>query len=70
MAEFAFYSVIDESFNKIQQLIPQFSIPTTELTAPILLLAAAVIIFLGVVGEAFFKKKQEFQTLHFYLCWE
>ncbi|HSB57530.1 MAG TPA: cation:proton antiporter [Nitrosopumilaceae archaeon] len=49
--------IIRESFSSFQDSIPQFNPLLGEiLSAPILLLAAAVIIFLGVAGEAFFKK--------------
>ena len=49
--------IIREAFSRFQDSIPQFSPLLGEiLSAPILLLAAAVIIFLGVAGEAFFKK--------------
>lgn len=49
--------IIRETFSRFQESIPQFSPLLGEiLSAPVLLLAAAVIIFLGVIGEAFFKK--------------
>lgn len=49
--------IIHESFSKFQHSIPQFSPLLGEiLSAPVLLLAAAVVIFLGVAGESFFKK--------------
>ncbi len=49
--------VIREAFSRFQDSIPQFSPLLGEiLSAPVILLAGAVIIFLGVAGEAFFKK--------------
>jgi len=51
------FETIREAFSRFQDSIPQFSPLLGEvLSAPVLLLAAAVIIFLGVIGEAFFKK--------------
>ncbi|HSB50741.1 MAG TPA: cation:proton antiporter [Nitrosopumilaceae archaeon] len=53
----SYTQVIHEMFSKFQDLFPQFTPLIGEsLTAPILLLAGAIIIFLGVIGEAFFKK--------------
>src|SRR5574338_1378391 len=50
-------TIISDTLSKFQDSIPQFNPLLGEiLSAPILLLAAAVIIFLGVAGEAFFKK--------------
>ena len=50
---------------EIQNSISSLSIQDEPIaTAPIILLAAGVVIFLGVAGEAFFKK-QGFQMLHF-----
>ncbi len=49
--------IIREIFSDFHNSIPQFSPLIGEiLSAPVLLLAAAVVIFLGVTGEAFFKK--------------
>jgi potassium/hydrogen antiporter len=49
--------IIIEVFSKFQDFFLQLIPPTGEiLTAPVLLLAAAVTIFLGVIGESFFKK--------------
>ena len=46
-----------ENIFKFQDSIPQFSPLIGDiLSAPVLLLAGAIIIFLGVAGEAFFKK--------------
>jgi len=46
-----------ENIFKFQDSIPQFSPVVGDiLSAPVLLLAGAIIIFLGVAGEAFFKK--------------
>src|SRR3989338_5884625 len=45
-----------ENIFKFQDSIPQFSPVGDILSAPVLLLAGAIIIFLGIVGEAFFKK--------------
>ena len=57
MVEIAISSLIGDSLDKMQQAIPQFSFPeVAELGATTLLLSAAIIIFLGVVGEAFFRK--------------
>jgi hypothetical protein len=50
--------IIRETLSSFQNSIPQFSPLIGEiLSAPVILLAAAVTIFLGVIGEAFFKKK-------------
>jgi len=50
-------SIIRETLSNFQDSIPQFSPILGEvLSAPVILLAAAVTIFLGVSGEAFFKK--------------
>jgi cell volume regulation protein A len=56
--EIAFDSeIIRETFSRFQDFMPQFSPILGEiLSAPVLLLAGAVIIFLGVAGEAFFKR--------------
>ncbi|HXV66467.1 MAG TPA: cation:proton antiporter [Nitrosopumilaceae archaeon] len=49
--------IIFEAFSKFQDFFLQLIPPTGEiLSAPVLLLAAAVTIFLGVIGESFFKK--------------
>ena len=49
--------IIREFFSGFIDSFPQFSIPIGEiLSAPVLLLVAAIIIFLGVTGEAFFKR--------------
>jgi len=49
--------IIREAFSRFQESIPQFTPPLGEImSAPVLLLAAAITIFLGVIGEAFFKK--------------
>ena len=49
--------IIREFFSGFLDSFPQFSIPIGEiLSAPVLLLVAAIIIFLGVTGEAFFKR--------------
>lgn len=49
--------IIREAFSRFQESIPQFTQPLGEImSAPVLLLAAAITIFLGVIGEAFFKK--------------
>ena len=45
-----------ENIFKFQDSIPQFSPVGDILSAPVLLLAGAIIIFLGIAGEAFFKK--------------
>jgi len=46
-----------ENIFKFQDSIPQFSPVVGDiLSAPVLLLAGAIIIFLGIAGEAFFKK--------------
>lgn len=51
------FGFIKEIFSKSQEFIPQFSpIIGQVLSAPVLLLAGAIIIFLGVAGESFFKK--------------
>lgn len=51
------FDVIRETLSGFQNSIPQFSPLIGEtLSAPVILLAAAVTIFLGVIGEAFFKK--------------
>jgi len=51
------FNTIRESLSAFQNSIPQFSPLLGEiLSAPVMLLAAAVTIFLGVIGEAFFKK--------------
>src|SRR3989344_4108461 len=51
------FNTIRESLSAFQNSIPQFSPILGEiLSAPVMLLAAAVTIFLGVIGEAFFKK--------------
>ncbi len=47
--------IVREFFN-IQQLIESLSSDTAVASAPVVLLAAGVTIFLGVAGEAFFKK--------------
>lgn len=57
MVEISISSIIGDSLDKMQHAIPQFSFPAVaELGATTLLLSAAIIIFLGVVGEAFFRK--------------
>lgn len=49
--------IIREFFSGFLDSFPQFNIPIGEiLSAPVLLLIAAIIIFLGVTGEAFFKR--------------
>lgn len=49
--------IIKEELSKLQEGIAQFSSPQDQIiSAPILLLAGAVIIFLGVAGESFFRK--------------
>jgi hypothetical protein len=59
------FDVIRETLSGFQNSIPQFSPLIGEiLSAPVILLAATVTIFLGVIGEAFFKKL-EYLTLHF-----
>lgn len=51
------FGTILENLFKFQDSIPQFSPLIGDiLSAPVLLLAGAIIIFLGVAGEAFFKK--------------
>jgi cell volume regulation protein A len=51
------FEFIKESLFKFQDSITQFSPMIGEtLSAPVLLLAGAIIIFLGVAGESFFKK--------------
>jgi cell volume regulation protein A len=51
------FELIKETLSKFQDSVPQFSPLIGEiLSAPVLLLAGAVIIFLGVAGESFFKK--------------
>lgn len=51
------FDLISDLLPKFQDSIPQFSPIVGEiLSAPVLLLAGALIIFLGVAGEAFFKK--------------
>src|SRR3989304_817642 len=51
------FNTIRESLSAFQNSIPQFSPLLGEiLSAPVMLLAAAVTIFLGVIGEAFFKR--------------
>ena len=51
------FDVISDTLSKFQDSIPQFNPLIGEiLTAPVLLLAGSIIIFLGVAGEAFFKK--------------
>src|SRR3989304_2610378 len=51
------FNTIRESLSAFQNSIPQFSPLLGEiLSAPVMLLAAAVTIFLGVIGESFFKK--------------
>ncbi|HXG13984.1 MAG TPA: cation:proton antiporter [Candidatus Nitrosotenuis sp.] len=49
--------IIRDIFSGFQDFIPQFSPIIGEImSAPVLLLAGAIIIFLGVAGEAFFKR--------------
>ncbi|HXG73897.1 MAG TPA: cation:proton antiporter [Candidatus Nitrosotenuis sp.] len=49
--------IIREVFSGFQDFIPQFNPLIGEImSAPVLLLAGAIIIFLGVAGEAFFKR--------------
>ncbi len=51
--------VISEKILEFQALLPTFSFSISDqpiASAPIILLAAGVVIFLGVAGEAFFKK--------------
>ncbi|MEW6588867.1 MAG: cation:proton antiporter [Thermoproteota archaeon] len=49
--------IIRDVFSGFQDFIPQFSPIIGEIiSAPVLLLAGAIIIFLGVAGEAFFKR--------------
>ncbi len=49
--------ILIETFSKFQDFFLQLIPPTGEiLSAPVLLLAAALTIFLGVIGESFFKK--------------
>jgi cell volume regulation protein A len=49
--------IIKEIFSGFQDFVPQFSPIIGEImSAPVLLLAGAIIIFLGVAGEAFFKR--------------
>ncbi len=49
--------IIKEGLAKVQESIAQFSPPQEQIiSAPVLLLAGAVIIFLGVAGESFFRK--------------
>jgi cell volume regulation protein A len=51
------FDTILENLFKFQDSIPQFSPLIGDiLSAPVLLLSGAIIIFLGVAGEAFFKK--------------
>jgi len=51
------FELIKETLFKFQDSVPQFSPLIGEiLSAPVLLLAGAIIIFLGVAGESFFKK--------------
>ncbi|HEY7367628.1 MAG TPA: cation:proton antiporter [Nitrosopumilaceae archaeon] len=49
--------IIRETLSNFQSSIPQFSPLIGEiLSAPVILLAAAITIFLGVIGESFFKR--------------
>lgn len=49
--------IIRDTFSGFQDFIPQFSPIIGEImSAPVLLLAGAIIIFLGVAGESFFKR--------------
>lgn len=51
------FEVVRDTFSSLQDAMPQFSPLVGEImSAPVLLLAAAVIIFLGVAGESFFKR--------------
>ncbi|MEM4392038.1 MAG: cation:proton antiporter, partial [Candidatus Nitrosotenuis sp.] len=51
------FTVISDVLSKFQDSVPQFSPVIGEvLSAPVLLLAGAIIIFFGVAGEAFFRK--------------
>lgn len=51
------FEVVRYTFSSLQDAMPQFSPLVGEImSAPVLLLAAAVIIFLGVAGESFFKR--------------
>ncbi|MEW6044665.1 MAG: cation:proton antiporter [Thermoproteota archaeon] len=51
------FEIIRDTFSRFQDSIPQFSPLVGEImSAPVLLLAGAIIIFLGVAGESFFKR--------------
>lgn len=51
------FTVVSDALSKFQDSVPHFSPVIGEvLSAPVLLLAGAIIIFLGVAGEAFFRK--------------
>ena len=65
-ADYPGMEIILNGLANIQSFIGEISMGEGSLiaSAPILLLAASVVIILGVLGEAF-SKRLEFQTLHF-----